>query len=595
MPKKQFKAESKRLLDLMINSIYTHKEIFLRELISNASDACDKLLYKSLTENIGLNRGDFAISLSRDEAARTLTVSDNGIGMDKDELEANLGVIAASGTLKFRNEVGEEPLDTDVIGQFGVGFYSAFMVADEVKVLTKKYGEDSAWLWTSTGVDGYTIAEAEKETCGTEITLKLKADTEDEKYSEFLGEWRIKQLVEKYSDYIRFPIMMEVSKSRVKEGSDSEKPEYETYTEVETLNSMEPIWQKAKSSVTDEEYAKFYEEKFRDFEAPQRTIHVSAEGAVQYKALMFIPAKTPYDYYTRNYERGLQLYSGGVLIMDKCADLLPEYFQFVRGVVDSPDLSLNISRELLQHDRQLKLIAKNLEKKIKADLLKLLKDDRDGYEKFWKNFGRQIKYGCAEGYGVNRELLSDLLMFYSSTQKKPVTLEEYVAGMKEDQKYIYYAACESPEKADRLPQTEALRESGTEVLYFTEEVDEFVAQILGKFKDKEFRSVLDGEVSEEAEKKASDASDAHKATFDFVKNVLGDKVKEVRASARLKSHPVCLAAGEGLSFEMEKYFKAVQPDAGIKAERILCQALLIADMPLEDPSEYTDLVCELMI
>ena len=626
MPKKQFKAESKRLLDLMINSIYTHKEIFLRELISNASDACDKLLYKSLTENIGLNRGDFAISLSRDEATRTLTVSDNGIGMDKDELEANLGVIAASGTLKFRNEVGEEPLDTDVIGQFGVGFYSAFMVADEVKVLTKKYGEDSAWLWTSTGVDGYTIAEAEKETCGTEITLKLKADTEDEKYSEFLGEWRIKQLVEKYSDYIRFPIMMEVSKSRVKEGSDSEKPEYETYTEVETLNSMEPIWQKAKSSVTDEEYAKFYEEKFRDFEAPQRTIHVSAEGAVQYKALMFIPAKTPYDYYTRNYERGLQLYSGGVLIMDKCADLLPEYFQFVRGVVDSPDLSLNISRELLQHDRQLKLIAKNLEKKIKADLLKLLKDDRDGYEKFWKNFGRQIKYGCAEGYGVNRELLSDLLMFYSSTQKKPVTLEEYVAGMKEDQKYIYYAACESPEKADRLPQTEALRESGTEVLYFTEEVDEFVAQILGKFKDKEFRSVLDGEVSEEAEKKASDASDAHKATFDFVKNVLGDKVKEVRASARLKSHPVCLAAGEGLSFEMEKYFKAVQPDAGIKAERILelncdhpvfaalekavsedeerakkyskllyCQALLIADMPLEDPSEYTDLVCELMI
>ncbi len=569
MPKKQFKAESKRLLDLMINSIYTHKEIFLRELISNASDACDKLLYKSLTENIGLNRGDFAISLSRDEAARTLTVSDNGIGMDKDELEANLGVIAASGTLKFRNEVGEEPLDTDVIGQFGVGFYSAFMVADEVKVLTKKYGEDSAWLWTSTGVDGYTIAEAEKETCGTEITLKLKADTEDEKYSEFLGEWRIKQLVEKYSDYIRFPIRMEVSKSRVKEGSDSEKPEYETYTEVETLNSMEPIWQKAKSSVTDEEYAKFYEEKFRDFEAPQRTIHVSAEGAVQYKALMFIPAKTPYDYYTRNYERGLQLYSGGVLIMDKCADLLPEYFQFVRGVVDSPDLSLNISRELLQHDRQLKLIAKNLEKKIKADLLKLLKDDRDGYEKFWKNFGRQIKYGCAEGYGVNRELLSDLLMFYSSTQKKPVTLEEYVAGMKEDQKYIYYAACESPEKADRLPQTEALRESGTEVLYFTEEVDEFVAQILGKFKDKEFRSVLDGEVSEEAEKKASDASDAHKATFDFVKNVLGDKVKEVRASARLKSHPVCLAAGEGLSFEMEKYFKAVQPDAGIKAERIL--------------------------
>lgn len=626
MPKKQFKAESKRLLDLMINSIYTHREIFLRELISNASDACDKLLYKSLTENLGLNRGDFRIELSRDSEKRTLTVSDNGIGMDREELENNLGVIASSGTLKFRKEVGDEPLDTDVIGQFGVGFYSAFMVASEISVLTKKYGMEEAWLWTSSGADGYTISEAQKEEAGTVITLKLKENTEDESYSDYLDEWKLRELVKKYSDYIRFPIMMEVTKSRKKEGSDPEKPEWESYTEIETLNSMEPIWQRARQNVTDAEYAKFYEDKFRDFDAPQRIIHVSAEGAVQYKALMFIPSKAPFDYYTRNYERGLQLYSGGVLIMDKCADLLPEFFQFVRGVVDSPDLSLNISRELLQHDRQLKLIEKNLEKKIKADLIKLLKDDREGYEKFWKNFGRQIKYGCAEGYGVNRELLSDLVMFYSSTRKKPVTLEEYVAGMKEDQKYIYYAVCESPEKADRLPQTETLRESGTEVLYFTEEVDEFVAQILGRFKDKEFRSVLDGEVSEEAEKKASEASDAHKAVFDFVKNVLGDKVREVRASARLKSHPVCLAAGEGLSFEMEKYFKAVQPDAGIKAERILelncdhpvfaalekavsedeerakkyakllyCQALLIADMPLEDPSEYTDLVCELMV
>jgi molecular chaperone HtpG len=456
--------------------------------------------------------------------------------------------------------------------------------------------------------------------------MHIKDDTEDEKYSEYLEEWRLQELIKKYSDYIRFPIMMEVSKTRKKEDSPEDKPEYESYKEVETLNSMEPIWQKARSSVSQEEYNEFYKSKFHDYTDPQRTIVVSAEGAVTYKALLFVPGVTPYDYYTRNYEKGLQLYSSGVLIMDKCGDLLPEHFQFVKGVVDSPDLSLNLSRELLQHDRQLKVIATNLEKKIKSELLKLQKEDRDGYDTFWKNFGRQIKYGVAEAYGVHKELLQDLLMFYSSTEKKLVTLDEYVSRMKEDQKYIYYAVGESPEKVDKLPQTETLKENGTEILYFTEEVDEFVAQIMHSYKDKEFRSVLDQEIEEGAEKKAEEDANAHKLVFDFVKLALGDSVKEVKASTRLKSHPVCLTAGEGLSFEMEKYFNTVQPDAHIKAERILelnvdhpvfaslekainedpdkakkyasllyNQALLIADMPLDDPSGYTDLVCELMV
>ena len=626
MPKKQFKAESKRLLDLMINSIYTHKEIFLREIISNASDACDKLCYQALTDsNVGLDRGDFKIEITVDKEKRLLTVSDNGIGMDKVDLENNLGVIASSGSYKFKQEIGDDAKDTDVIGQFGVGFYSAFMVADHITVVTRKYGGESAYLWQSSGADGYTITECDKETAGTDICMHIKADTEDEKYGEFLENWKLQELVRKYSDYIRFPIRMEVSKTRKKEDSPEDQPEYETYTEVETLNSMVPIWQRAKSEVTAEEYNKFYRDKFHDYADPQRVIPVSVEGSVTYKALLFVPGAAPFDYYTKEFEKGLQLYSNGVLIMDKCADLLPEHFRFVRGVVDSPDLSLNISRELLQHDRQLKVIAGNLEKKIKADLGKFLAEDREGYQTFWKNFGRQLKYGVVNEYGRHKDLLQDLLLFYSSTEKKPVTLDEYVSRMREDQKYIYYAAGATVDKIDKLPQTEGLRDAGTEILYFTEEVDEFCAQALRTYKEKEFRSVLDQEIEEGAEKKAEEEAEAHKGTFDFVKEALGDAVKEVKASARLKSHPVCLTAGEGLSFEMEKYFQAVQPDASLKADRILelnvehpafqaletaveadpekaktyaallyNQALLIAGLPLEDPSGYTDLVCGLM-
>ena len=625
MRKKQFKAESKRLLDLMINSIYTHKEIFLRELISNASDAIDKLCYLSLTDDkVGMRREDFAITLIPDAAAGTLTVRDNGIGMNQEELENNLGVIARSGTLQFRQETEGSQQAADVIGQFGVGFYSAFMVADHITVVTKKYGSDTAYMWQSAGADGYTITECEKDAVGTDIIMHVKPDTDDEKYSEFLESWRLQELVRKYSDYIRFPIRMEVSKTRKKEGCPDDKPEYETYTEVETLNSMVPIWQRRKSSVKPEEYNKFYRDKFHDYTDPQRVIAVSAEGAVTYKALLFIPGATPFDYYTKEYEKGLQLYSNGVLIMDKCADLLPEHFRFVRGVVDSPDLSLNISRELLQHDRQLKVIAANLEKKIKAELLRLLKDDREGYEKFFRNFGRQLKYGVASDYGAHSELLRDLLLFYSSTEKKPVTLSEYVSRMKEDQKFIYYAVGTDPQRIDKLPQIEELKEQGTEILYFTEEVDEFCAQILRTYQEKEFRSAMDGAAGEDAQEKAREAADAHKDVFAFVKEILGDRVQEVRPSTRLKSHPVCLTAGEGISFEMEKYFETVQPDANIKAQRILelnaehpafralsdavehdpekakayaqvlyNQALLIAGLPLEDPSAYTDLICSL--
>ena len=626
MAKKQFKAESKRLLDLMINSIYTHKEIFLREIISNASDACDKLCYQALTDDsVGMRRKDFKIDLSVDKENRIITVSDNGIGMDKADLENNLGVIASSGSYKFKQEVGEDAKDTEVIGQFGVGFYSAFMVADHITVVTKKYGSDTAYMWQSSGADGYTITECEKDGVGTDIIMHVKPDTDDEKYSEFLESWRLQELVRKYSDYIRFPIRMEVSKTRKKEGCPDDKPEYESYTEIDTLNSMVPIWQRRKSNVKPEEYNKFYRDKFHDYTDPQKVIVVSAEGMVTYKALLFIPGATPYDYYTKEYEKGLQLYSNGVLIMDKCADLLPEHFRFVRGVVDSPDLSLNISRELLQHDRQLKIIAANLEKKIKSELVKMLKDDREGYETFWKNFGRQLKYGVTANYGANKDLLQDLLLFYSSTEKKPVTLDEYVSRMKEDQKYIYYASGETLDKIDKLPQTEVLKEKGIEILYFSEDIDEFCAQILRSKGDKELRSVLDQEIEEGAEKKAEEASDAHKAAFDFIKEALGKDVVDVKASSRLKSHPVCLTAGEGLSFEMEKYFHAVQPDSPIKADRILelnvehpaftaletavtedpekakkyatllyNQALLIAGLPLEDPSAYTDLVCELM-
>jgi len=628
MAKRQFKAESKRLLDLMINSIYTHKEIFLREIISNASDACDKLCYLSLTDDgVSMNREDFRILLSVDTDARTVTVSDNGIGMDKEDLENNLGVIASSGSFRFKQELGEDAADTDVIGQFGVGFYSAFMVSDRITVTTKKYGSDTAYRWTSSGADGYTITECEKESVGTDIVMHIKPDTDDENYSEFLQEWRLQDLVRRYSDYIRFPIRMEVSRTRRKEGSPDDKPEYETVREMQTLNSMVPLWQRKKSEVSKEEYDKFYRDKFSDYTAPQSVITVSAEGAVTYKALLFVPGATPFDYYTKDFEKGLQLYSSGVMIMDKCADLVPEHFRFIRGVVDSPDLSLNISRELLQHDRQLKVMASNIEKKIKAELTRMMRDDREGYETFWKNFGRQIKYGVVADYGAHKDLLSSLLLFWSSTEKKMVSLDEYVERMGEEQKVIYYAAGENVTAVDRLPQLERLKDAGVEVLYFTEEVDEFAAQILRTYKDKEFRSVLDGELDlPDSADSEETAADDHKAALDFVKEALGDSVKEVIASKKLKSHPVCLTAGDDLSFEMEKYLNAMQPDSGIRAQRILelntahpafaaletavtanpelakkyasllyHQALLIAGLPMEDPSAYTDLVCELLI
>ena len=627
MAKKQFKAESKRLLDLMINSIYTHKEIFLREIISNASDACDKLCYLALTDNgVQMDRGDFRIRLSVDSGERTITVADNGIGMDKADLENNLGVIASSGSFKFKQELDGDAQDTDVIGQFGVGFYSAFMVSDRITVTTRKYGSDTAYRWTSSGADGYTITECEKDTVGTDIVMHIKPDTEEENYGEFLQEWKLQDLVRRYSDYIRFPIRMEVSRTQRKEGSPDDKPEYETVREEQTLNSMVPLWQRKKADVTQEEYDKFYRDKFYDYTAPQSVIAVSAEGAVTYKALLFIPGATPYDFYTKDYEPGLQLYSSGVLIMDKCADLLPEHFRFIRGVVDSPDLSLNISRELLQHDRQLKVMASNIEKKIKSELQRMMRDDRPGYETFWKNFGRQLKYGMVANYGAAKDQLAPLALFWSSTEKKLVTLDEYVDRMPESQKVIYYAAGETVSAVDRLPQLERLKDDGIEVLYFTEEVDEFAAQLLHTYKEKEFRSVLDGEIEDADSKADENTADEHKAALDFVKEALGDSVKEVKASKKLKSHPVCLTAGEGLSFEMEKYLNTMQPEKPIRADRILelntahpafaalenavtadpelakkyadllyHQALLIAGLPMEDPSAYTDLVCELLI
>ncbi|MEA4942361.1 MAG: molecular chaperone HtpG [Oscillibacter sp.] len=630
MAKKQFKAESKRLLDLMVNSIYTHHEIFLREIVSNASDACDKLCYKALTdEAVGLGRKDFKIEIKTDKDSRLLTVSDNGIGMDKEDLENNLGIIASSGSFQFKQEVGEDAKDTDVIGQFGVGFYSAFMISDHITVVTKKYGSDTAYMWQSSGADGYTVTECEKEGVGTDVIMHIRPDTDDEKFSEFLEGWRVQELVRKYSDYIRFPIRMEVSKTRKKEGSPDDKPEYESYSEVETLNSMVPIWQRQKSKVKKEEYDKFYRDKFSDYAEPQRVIAVSAEGSVTYKALLFIPSQQPFNYYSKDFEAGLQLYSNGVLIMDKCADLLPEHFRFVRGVVDSPDLSLNISRELLQHDRQLKVIAANLDKKIRADLAKMMKDEPEEYPKFWKNFGRQLKYGVVAEFGAHKDDLQDLLLFYSSTEKKPVSLADYVSRMKEGQENIYYAAGETADAIDRLPQLETLKDAGTEVLYFTEDVDEFTAQTLMTYREKKFQSALSGDAAPagESEKKPEESGESdHKAVFDFVKEALGEQVKEVKASKILKSHPVCLTAGPGLSFEMEKYFAAVQPDQKLKADRILelntshpvfaaleravsddpekakkyasllfDQALLIAGLPLDDPSGYTDLVCELLV
>ena len=624
MAAKEFKAESKRLLDLMINSIYTHKEIFLREIISNASDAIDKLCYKSLTdENVGRRREDFRITVHADPESRVLTVSDNGIGMDAGELENNLGVIASSGTYQFRQEVGAGNEDVDIIGQFGVGFYSAFMVADHITVVTKKYGADQAYRWESAGAEGYTITPCEKDAVGTDISMHIKPDGEEENYSEFLEEYRLRSLVKKYSDYIRWPIRMEVTKSRKKEDSPEDKPEYEDYKEEETLNSMVPLWQRKKSEVSREEYDKFYQEKFSDFTAPQSVITVSAEGQVSYKALLYIPSRTPFDYYSADYERGLQLYSAGVMIMDKCQDLIGDHFGFVKGVVDSPDLSLNISRELLQHDRQLKLIANNIEKKVKGELARMLKEDREGYEKFYQNFGRQLKVGCLNGYGAKRELLQDLLLFYSSTEKKLVTLAEYVDRMPESQKVIYYAAGESAAAMDHLPQTELLRERNTEILYLTDQPDQLLMEILREYKGKALRSAVDGELDLEDMPEKKEAGD-HQEALDFLKETLGETVDEVRVSQKLKTHPVCLTCGEGVSFEMERYFNSVQPEMGMKAKRILelnvdhpafaalesarsadperakkyaqvllNQAKLIAGLPIDDPSGYTDLLCSL--
>ena len=625
MEKKAFKAESQRLLDLMIHSIYTHKEIFLREIISNASDAIDKLCYLSLTdENVGLKREDFAITLSVDKENRTLTVSDNGIGMDADELENNLGVIASSGTYQFRQGLDKEA-EADVIGQFGVGFYSAFMVADHITVISRKYGQEQAYRWESDGLEGYTIEPCTRDAVGTDIIMHIKPDGDEEpdEYGQYLQEYALRRLVKKYSDYIRFPIKMMMPHSRVKEGSPQDKPEYEEVLAWETLNSMVPLWQRKKADVTREEYDKFYQERFGDPAAPLSVITVSAEGAVTYKALLYIPSQAPSQYYTEDYKPGLQLYASGVMIMDSCADLLPDYFNFVRGVVESPDLSLNISRELLQHDRQLKIISANLEKKIKAELERMLRDDREKYETFYRSFGRQLKLCALDNYGARKEQLQDLLLFYSSTEKKPVTLAEYVSRMQPEQKFIYFASGDTVDAIDHMPQTELLKDHNMEILYFTDKADEFLPDMLQKYQGKPFRSAIDGDL-ELGDEQKPDETDSHQESFAFLKEALGDKVDQVKASTRLKTHPVCLSSGQGITFEMEKYFTAVQPELGMKAKRILeinvdhpafaafetaritdpdkakkyaqilyNQACLIAGLPIENPSAYTDLICSL--
>lgn len=632
MAKKQFKAESKRLLDLMINSIYTHKEIFLRELISNASDAVDKLYYKTITEgDTGISRDDFGIRIEADRENRTLRIIDNGMGMTREELEKNLGTIAKSGSLDFKSEMDKKD-EIDIIGQFGVGFYSAFMVSDKVSVLSRAYGSDEAYMWESSGADGYTITEAEKDSNGTEITLTLKEDTDDENYSEYLDTYKIKSLITKYSDYIRYPIQMMVEKHRLKPGCEDKKPEeqeYETYQELETLNSMVPLWKKNKSEIKDEDYNEFYKDKFYDFTDPAKVIHTDVEGVVSYTALLFIPGQAPFNYYTKDYEKGLQLYSSGVLIMDKCPDLLPDYFSFVKGLVDSQDLSLNISREMLQHDRQLRAIAQRLEKKIKSELLSMLKTDREKYISFFKNFGLQLKYGLYDSFGANKETLKDLLMFYSSTEKALVTLSEYVSRMKHEQKYIYYASGETVEQIDRLPQTELLKEKGYEILYLTDSIDEFALQVMREFDEKQFKSVsgedLDIEESKEEKEAAEKQAEESKDMLEFMKESLDGKVSEVKLSHRLKSHPVCLTSKGGLSIEMEKVLNAMPTDEKVQAERVLeinakhpvleklkkeydtdkdtvkkytallyDQARLIEGLPIEDPVEFSNAVCELM-
>jgi len=636
MAKKQFKAESKRLMDLMINSIYTNKEIFLREIISNASDAVDKLAYKALTDDqVSVKRKDFGIVIVPDKVSRTLTISDNGIGMTKEELETNLGTIAKSGSFQFKQDLGEEKAASkvDVIGQFGVGFYSAFMVADEVTVITKAYGSDEAWQWQSQGADGYTVSPCEKAGVGTDIIMHIKANADEENYDQYLDSYKLQELIKKYSDYIRYPIRMEVEDYKMKDkpadAGEDYKPEWESVREWKTVNSMVPIWQRQKSKVKAEDYNAFYKEKFADWQDPLSVIHTSGEGAVEYKALLYIPGQAPYDFYTREYEKGLQLYSSGVMIMDKCADLLPDHFRFVRGVVDSQDFSLNISREMLQHTRQLKVIAANLEKKIKSELLKMQKDDREKYEKFWEAFGVQIKAGVVADYGQHKDLLKELLLFRSSAEGKNTTLTEYKDRMREEQPYYYYASGESADKIDKLPQVERIRDKGYEILYLTQDVDDFVVQALGEIDGKKFKSVSDEDAlpeTEEEKKQAEEKAEAGKAMTDFVKEVLGDKVHTVRISKILKSGAVCMTAEGSMTLEMEKYLRKFEEKGDVRAQRVLelnpdaqavlalrravdegdkdlagkyakllyGQALLLADLPMEDPAEFAALVCELM-
>lgn len=634
METKQFKAESKRLLEMMIHSIYTHKEIFLRELISNASDAIDKLYFKSLTDDgVGLSKDDFAIWITADKDNRILKIADNGIGMTAEELEAHLGTIADSGSLKFKTE-NKLDEDSQIIGQFGVGFYSAFMVAKKVTVISKAYGSDKAYQWESEGVDGYTVTEADKTSVGTEIIIELLDDSDDEKYSDYLDQYRLKSLIKKYSDYIRFPIKMEVTHSRHKEQSEEDKaankaPEYEEYIEVETLNSMIPLWKKNKTELKDEDYKHFYVEKFYDYSEPLKYAHVKNEGNANYNALLYIPSKAPFDYYSKEYEKGLQLYSNGVLIMDKCADLLPDYFSFVKGLVDSEDLSLNISREMLQHDRQLKVIAKSIEKTISNELKKMLKNEREKYEEFWKAFGLQMKYGVYSDYGMNKDKLQDLLMFTSSKESKFVTLDEYVTGMREEQKFIYYASGESIARIEQLPQTELVKDNGFEILYLTDNIDEFALRSLHSYKDKEFKSVSADDLGLENTEKQEKIKEEEEKSADMLKELsdaLEGKVAKVTLSQRLKSHPVCLTSEGEISLEMEKVLNAMPTDQKIKAQRVLeinpeheifaklkaisdsgdkeklgkyanilyTQALLIEGISIENPVEFSNLICGLM-
>ena len=624
MEKHQFKAESQRLLDLMINSIYTHREIFLREIISNASDAIDKLAYTALTDDkVGIRREDFAITITRDQEKGILTVSDNGIGMSREDMEENLGTIAKSGSLGFKQAM-EKNEDIDIIGQFGVGFYSAFMVASTITVISQKYGEDKAWKWVSDGADGYTIEETTKASAGTEIIMTLKADTEEDNYSEFLDEYKIRSLVRKYSDYIRYPIRMEVTKSRKKEDSE----EYESYTEMETLNSMVPIWQRPKKDVTQEEYDAFYREKFFDYTKPLRTIHYNAEGNVSFKALLYIPGKAPYDFWSKDFQHGLQLYSSGVMIMENCADLLPEHFRFVRGIVDTQDLSLNISREMLQHNRQLTVIARNIEKKIKSELKSMLENDREQYEEFFAAFGRQLKYGTVADYGTHKDATRDLLLFRSHKEGKLISLKQYVEAMAEGQEKIYFAPGENRDRLAKLPQVETLSQKGYDVLLFTEEVDEFIPQTLNTYMEKEFCNVSSEDLglqTEEEKKELEEKTETMKGFLTFVKETLGEQVREVKLSSDLGSHPVCMTPADGMSFEMEKYMKKASPELAFTVGRILelnpdheavrameramtedplkardyaqllaYQAQIMAELPLEDPYAYTALVCKLM-